>query len=82
MNSFDDLVPECLGHAGVVYEHVLVGPSVLICKLQRLREITCVVISENHPLLIIKVTSPIKMVSLSKLIYILFPLSLQIFWNK
>jgi len=23
MNSFDDLVPECLGHAGVVYEHVL-----------------------------------------------------------
>ena len=25
MNSFDDLVPECLGEAGVVYEHVLVS---------------------------------------------------------
>lgn len=24
MNSFDDLTPECLGHAGLVYEHVLV----------------------------------------------------------
>ena len=24
MNSFDDLSPDCLGHAGVVYEHVLV----------------------------------------------------------
>ncbi|PFX23381.1 T-complex protein 1 subunit zeta [Stylophora pistillata] len=23
MNSFDDLTPECLGHAGLVYEHVL-----------------------------------------------------------
>lgn len=25
MNSFDDLTPECLGHAGLVYEHVLVS---------------------------------------------------------
>ena len=25
MNSFDDLDPECLGFAGVVYEHVLVS---------------------------------------------------------
>ena len=25
MNSFDDLAPECLGKAGLVYEHVLVG---------------------------------------------------------
>lgn len=24
MNSFDDLTPECLGKAGLVYEHVLV----------------------------------------------------------
>ena len=24
MNSLDDLTPECLGHAGLVYEHVLV----------------------------------------------------------
>ena len=24
MNSFDDLTSECLGHAGLVYEHVLV----------------------------------------------------------
>ncbi len=27
MNSFDDLTPDCLGHAGVVYEHVLVSPT-------------------------------------------------------
>lgn len=25
MNSFDDLAPECLGQAGLVYEHVLVS---------------------------------------------------------
>ena len=25
MNSFDDLLPEYLGEAGVVYEHVLVS---------------------------------------------------------
>lgn len=25
MNSFDDLDPECLGFAGLVYEHVLVS---------------------------------------------------------
>ena len=25
MNSLDGLEPECLGFAGVVYEHVLVG---------------------------------------------------------
>lgn len=30
MNSFDDLTPECLGHAGLVYEHVLVR---IKCKL-------------------------------------------------
>ena len=24
MNSFDDLTSDCLGHAGLVYEHVLV----------------------------------------------------------
>ena len=24
MNSFDDLGADCLGHAGLVYEHVLV----------------------------------------------------------
>ena len=29
MNSFDDLAPECLGHAGVVYEHVLVSDHFL-----------------------------------------------------
>lgn len=25
MNSVDDLTPECLGHAGLVYEHTLVS---------------------------------------------------------
>lgn len=25
MNSFEDLSPECLGQAGLVYEHVLVN---------------------------------------------------------
>lgn len=25
MNSFDDLTPDCLGHAGLVYEVVLVS---------------------------------------------------------
>ena len=25
MNSVDELTPDCLGHAGLVYEHVLVG---------------------------------------------------------
>ena len=30
MNSFDDLAPECLGKAGLVYEHVLV--RVLYCR--------------------------------------------------
>ena len=36
MNSLDELTPECLGYAGVVYEHVLVshplpGPSPCLC---------------------------------------------------
>ena len=25
MNSIDDLTPDCLGYAGLVYEHVLVS---------------------------------------------------------
>ena len=25
MNSVEDLTPDCLGHAGLVYEHVLVS---------------------------------------------------------
>ena len=29
VNSFDDLTPECLGEAGLVYEHVLVSHAVL-----------------------------------------------------
>lgn len=28
MNSFDDLAPDCLGKAGLVYEHVLVSAVV------------------------------------------------------
>jgi hypothetical protein len=28
MNSFDDLAPDCLGKAGLVYEHVLVSTVV------------------------------------------------------
>ena len=27
MNSLDDLTPDCLGYAGLVYEHVLVRSS-------------------------------------------------------
>jgi T-complex protein 1 subunit zeta len=27
MNSFDDMTPDCLGYAGIVYEHVLVRTS-------------------------------------------------------
>ena len=34
MNSFDDLEPQCLGFAGVVYEHVLVGGYYTMCKYQ------------------------------------------------
>lgn len=30
MNSVDDLTPECLGHAGLVYEHTLVSICLLI----------------------------------------------------
>ena len=30
MNSFDDLAPDCLGKAGLVYEHVLVSTVVHI----------------------------------------------------
>ena len=30
MNSFDDLTPDCLGHAGLVYEHVLVSACVTV----------------------------------------------------
>ena len=30
MNSLDKLEPDCLGYAGVVYEHVLVGVWVLV----------------------------------------------------
>ena len=30
MNSFDDLAPECLGKAGLVYEHVLVSATVFV----------------------------------------------------
>lgn len=39
MNSVDDLTPECLGHAGLVYEHTLVRIclknklAVCICKV-------------------------------------------------
>ncbi len=38
MNSFDDLAPDCLGKAGLVYEHVLVSTVVhvyilLLCQL-------------------------------------------------
>lgn len=29
MNSVDDLTPDCLGHAGLVYEHTLVSCSFL-----------------------------------------------------
>ena len=33
MNSFDDLDPECLGFAGAVYEHVLVGMALcVVCE--------------------------------------------------
>ena len=32
MNSFDDLTPECLGHAGLVYEHVLVRIFIIWVK--------------------------------------------------
>ena len=32
MNSFDDLMPECLGHAGLVYEHVLVRIFIIWVK--------------------------------------------------
>ena len=30
MNSFEDLTPECLGHAGLVYEHVLVSVQTMM----------------------------------------------------
>jgi len=30
VNSFDELVPECLGEAGLVYEHVLVSTTALV----------------------------------------------------
>ena len=30
MNSVDDLTPECLGHAGLVYEHTLVSVGHLL----------------------------------------------------
>ena len=38
MNSFDDLTPDCLGHAGVVYEHVLVGVNSAFINRMRVRE--------------------------------------------
>ena len=36
MNSFDDLTSECLGHAGLVYEHVLVRTT-----LKKNKKYTC-----------------------------------------
>ena len=37
LNSFEDLNHECLGKAGIVYEHVLVGVSMRSCdQLNRL----------------------------------------------
>ena len=60
MNSFDDLVPECLGHAGVVYEHVLVGPYTVIFKLQCLCEVVCVSTSENRSSIILIIAFQIK----------------------
>lgn len=29
MNSVEDLTPDCLGHAGLVYEYTLVGITLL-----------------------------------------------------
>lgn len=40
MNSFDDLTPECLGKAGLVYEHVLVRELSFLSGPQRLAFIT------------------------------------------
>jgi len=31
MNAVDDLTPECLGYAGVVYEHVLGEKQIYFC---------------------------------------------------
>lgn len=35
MNSFDDLNPECLGRAGLVYEHTLVSEGLIDVVLVR-----------------------------------------------
>ena len=32
MNSVEELTPDCLGHAGLVYEHVLVRTENCVCK--------------------------------------------------
>lgn len=42
VNSVDDLTPDCLGHAGLVYETVLVGAIFLILAVYaKLRFIFC-----------------------------------------
>ena len=43
MNSLDDLTPECLGYAGLVYEHVLVSSSTsALCVGGELLSVWCV----------------------------------------
>ena len=39
MNSFDDLTDDCLGHAGLVYEHVLVRSEMKFTRGRRLSHI-------------------------------------------
>ena len=41
-NSFDDLTPECLGHAGLVYEHVLVRKCCGVIKTRAQNGFTAV----------------------------------------
>lgn len=39
MNSFDDLTDDCLGHAGLVYEHVLVRSEMKYTRGRQLSHI-------------------------------------------
>lgn len=56
MNSFDDLTPECLGHAGLVYEHVLGEDKyTFIEEVHNPRSVTIVIKGPNkHTLIQIK----------------------------
>uniref|UniRef100_A0A0D9S0B8 Chaperonin containing TCP1 subunit 6B n=1 Tax=Chlorocebus sabaeus TaxID=60711 RepID=A0A0D9S0B8_CHLSB len=52
LNSFDDLSPDCLGHAGLLCEYTLIGSSPLLRSVNNPRSVTLLIKGPNKPTLI------------------------------